>query len=92
MATGTSPPPPVRQPSQAALPPADAPLSDGRRKAAILLLALGEQAAAKLCAELSDRDITNLAIGFADLGRLDASEVEKLIDEFATHVSLSLAA
>jgi flagellar motor switch protein FliG len=53
---------------------------------------LGEHAAAKLCAELSDRDITNLAIGFADLGRLDASEVEKLIDEFATHVSLSLAA
>jgi hypothetical protein len=46
------------------------------------LLALGEHAAAKLCAELSDRDITNLAIGFADLGRLDAEEVEKLIEEF----------
>ena len=66
--------------------------TNGRRKAAILLLALGEQSAAKLCAELSDRDITNLAIGFADLGRLEAGEVETLIDEFATHVFLSLAA
>jgi flagellar motor switch protein FliG len=65
---------------------------DGRRKAAILMLALGEEAAARICAELDDRDITNLAIGFADLGRLDATEVEKLIDEFATHVSLSIAA
>lgn len=92
MATGTQPPSAARPHSAGSLAPADAPLSDGRRKAAILLLALGEHAAAKLCAELSDRDITNLAIGFADLGRLDASEVEKLIDEFATHVSLSLAA
>jgi len=92
MATRATPPQASRPQSAAARPPADAPLSDGRRKAAILLLALGEHAAAKLCAELSDRDITNLAIGFADLGRLDASEVEKLIDEFATHVSLSLAA
>ena len=66
--------------------------ADGRRKAAILMLALGEEAAAKICAELDDRDITNLAIGFADLGRLDAKEVEKLIEEFATHVSLSIAA
>jgi flagellar motor switch protein FliG len=65
---------------------------DGRRKAAILLLALGEEAAAKLCAELDDRDITTLAVGFADLGRLDAGEVEALIEEFSTHVSLSLAA
>jgi flagellar motor switch protein FliG len=83
---------PTQTPKEAFKGPADAPLSDGRRKAAILLLALGEHAAAKLCAELSDRDITNLAIGFADLGRLDAGEVEALIDEFATHVSLSLAA
>jgi len=66
--------------------------TDGRRKAAILMLALGEDAAAKVCAGLDDRDITNLAIGFADLGRLDAREVERLIDEFAAHVSLSLAA
>ncbi|MBI1246200.1 MAG: hypothetical protein GC202_14455 [Alphaproteobacteria bacterium] len=66
--------------------------ADGRRKAAILMLALGEEAAARICAELDDRDITNLAIGFADLGRLDAKEVEQLIEEFATHVSLSLAA
>ncbi len=65
---------------------------DGRRKAAILLLALGEEAAAKLCAELDDRDITTLAVGFADLGRLEAGEVERLIEEFATHVSLSIAA
>ncbi|MCA3261381.1 MAG: hypothetical protein ING44_05545 [Telmatospirillum sp.] len=92
MATRAQPPSASRPQPAASLAPADAPLSDGRRKAAILLLALGEHAAAKLCAELSDRDITNLAIGFADLGRLDASEVEKLIDEFATHVSLSLAA
>lgn len=66
--------------------------ADGRRKAAILMLALGEEAAAKICAGLDDRDITNLAIGFADLGRLEAGEVERLIEEFATHVSLSLAA
>jgi flagellar motor switch protein FliG len=65
---------------------------DGRRKAAILMLALGEDAAARLCAELDDRDITTLAVGFADLGRLDAREVERLIEEFATHVSLSIAA
>ncbi len=65
---------------------------DGRRKAAILMLALGEDAAARLCAELDDRDITTLAVGFADLGRLDAKEVEQLIEEFATHVSLSIAA
>lgn len=65
---------------------------DGRRKAAILLLALGEEAAARLCAELDDRDITTLAVGFADLGRLDADEVEALIEEFSSHVSLSLAA
>jgi flagellar motor switch protein FliG len=65
---------------------------DGRRKAAILMLALGEDAAARLCAELDDSDITTLAVGFADLGRLDAREVERLIEEFATHVSLSIAA
>ena len=65
---------------------------DGRRKAAILMLALGEDAAARLCAELDDRDITTLPVGFADLGRLDAREVEQLIEEFATHVSLSIAA
>jgi flagellar motor switch protein FliG len=87
---------PASQPAAPRLPqerpPADAPTANGRRKAAILLLALGEQSAAKICAELSDRDITNLAIGFADLGRLEAREVETLIDEFATHVFLSLAA
>jgi flagellar motor switch protein FliG len=65
---------------------------DGRRKAAILMLALGEEAAAKVCAALDDRDITTLAVGFADLGRLDSAEVERLIEEFAAHVSLSIAA
>ena len=83
---------PTQAPQNQATAPAASSRSDGRRKAAILLLALGEEAAGKLCAELDDRDITNLAIGFADLGRLDAGEVEKLIDEFAAHVSLSLAA
>jgi flagellar motor switch protein FliG len=83
---------PAQTPQNAAPPPVERTRSDGRRKAAILLLALGEEAAGRLCAELDDRDITNLAIGFADLGRLDAGEVEKLIDEFAAHVSLSLAA
>jgi flagellar motor switch protein FliG len=79
METSTTRQPPVRH-------------LDGRRKAAILMLALGEDAAARLCAELDDRDITTLAVGFADLGRLDAREVEQLIEEFATHVSLSIAA
>jgi flagellar motor switch protein FliG len=79
METSTTRQPPVRR-------------LDGRRKAAILMLALGEDAAARLCAELDDRDITTLAVGFADLGRLDAREVEQLIEEFATHVSLSIAA
>ena len=79
METSTTRQPPVRH-------------LDGRRKAAILMLALGEDTAARLCAELDDRDITTLAVGFADLGRLDADEVEALIAEFSSHVSLSLAA
>lgn len=54
----------------------------GRRKAAILLVAMGVDASSKVMKELSDEEIELLTKEIADLGHVPADVVENTADEF----------
>jgi flagellar motor switch protein FliG len=55
----------------------------GSEKAAILLLAVGEQTASKMFALMDDEEIKELSIVMANLGSVNAAVIERLIVEFA---------
>src|SRR5690606_8016506 len=58
----------------------------GRDKAAILMLAIGEDNAAKLFSRMDDEEIKELSQAMASLGQVNASLVEKLFLEFADQI------
>lgn len=58
----------------------------GRDKAAILMLAVGEDNAAKLFSRMDDEEIKELSQAMAGLGQINASLVETLFVEFADQI------
>lgn len=55
----------------------------GSEKAAILLLAIGEETASKIFALMDDEEIKELSVVMANLGSVSAAVIEQLIVEFA---------
>src|SRR5947208_9085439 len=56
----------------------------GPKRAAILMLALGEQYGGKVWALLDDDEVRELSIHMSKLGTLEAEEVEGLLLEFVS--------
>jgi flagellar motor switch protein FliG len=59
----------------------------GPEKAAILMLAIGEEHASKLFALMTDDEIRELSQAMANLGKVNSDIVEKLFVEFGSQVS-----
>ena len=55
---------------------------DGRQKAAILLLALGEDACGRLFTRMAEDEIRDVSLAMAQLGRIPAVTVEQLCADF----------
>jgi flagellar motor switch protein FliG len=64
------------------------PLS-GPKRAAILMLALGEQYGGKVWAQLDDDEVRELSIHMSTLGTVEAETVEDLLLEFVSRMSAS---
>ena len=64
------------------------PLS-GPKRAAVLMLALGEQYGGKVWAMLDDDEVRDLSMTMATLGTVQADAVEDLMLEFASRMSVS---
>lgn len=63
----------------------------GAQRAAALLLALDESAAARLAAALDSVELSALTGAMKTLEPLDASELEALIDRFASETAVRLS-
>src|SRR6266508_2548250 len=61
----------------------------GPERAAVLMLALGEQYGAKIWNLLDDDELRELSIVMSTLGTIDASAVENLLLEFVSRMSAS---
>jgi flagellar motor switch protein FliG len=61
-------------------------LPKGPQKAAILMLALGEEHAAKMFARMHEDEIRDLSHAMAQLGNVSAELVESVCDEFASNL------
>ncbi|MCC6470706.1 MAG: flagellar motor switch protein FliG [Alphaproteobacteria bacterium] len=59
----------------------------GPEKAAVLMLAIGDEHASKLFALMSDDEIRELSQAMANLGKINSEIVEKLFVEFSGHIS-----
>ena len=68
--------------------PKSKPLS-GPKRAAILMLALGEQYGGKVWAQLDDDEVRELSIHMSTLGTVEADVVEDLLLEFVSRMSAS---
>lgn len=58
----------------------------GRQKAAVLILALGEDHCGPLFALMHEDEIRELSLAMAQLGTIKAETIEKLCADFATHL------
>ncbi|MDB5602005.1 MAG: flagellar motor switch protein FliG, partial [Xanthobacteraceae bacterium] len=61
----------------------------GPERAAVLMLALGEQHGGKIWAMLDDDELRQLSIVMSSLGTIDAAAVEGLLLEFVSRMSAS---
>jgi flagellar motor switch protein FliG len=61
----------------------------GPERAAVLMLALGEQFGGPIFSLLDDDELREISIVMASLGAIDASEVEQLLLEFVSRMSAS---
>src|SRR5882672_7599165 len=61
----------------------------GPERAAVLMLALGEQHGAKIWNLLDDDDLRQISIVMSTLGNVDAQQVEALLLEFVGRLSAS---
>src|ERR1700743_14800 len=61
----------------------------GPERAAVLMLALGEQHGAKIWNLLDDDDLRQLSIVMSTLGTIDSQHVEELLLEFVGRLSAS---
>lgn len=59
----------------------------GPEKAAIFMLSLGEEYTAKIFSNMDDEEILEISHTMANLGKIDASVVERLFVEFAEQMS-----
>ncbi len=59
----------------------------GREKAAILLLAVGEENAAKMFARMDDEEIRDISVAMANLGTINSATVERLFLEFSEQIA-----
>jgi flagellar motor switch protein FliG len=59
----------------------------GTQKAAVMMLAVGEENASRLFALMDDDEIKELSQTMANLGSVSSTTVEKLIVEFADRLS-----
>src|SRR3974390_515234 len=62
---------------------------NGAERAAVLLLALGEEHGAKIWAQLDDDELRQLGVAMSTLGTVEASTVEGMMVEFVTKLSTS---
>ena len=62
---------------------------NGAERAAVLLLALGEEYGAKIWAQLDDDELRQLGVAMSTLGTVAASTVESMMVEFVTRLSTS---
>src|SRR5665647_3123621 len=67
------------------------PKLSGPKRAAILMLALGEQYGGKVWAQLDDDEVRELSIHMSTLGTVEADVVEDLLLEFVSRMSASCA-
>src|SRR6476660_5153814 len=68
--------------------PKSKPLS-GPKRAAILMLALGEQYGGKVWSQLDDDEVRELSLAMSTLGNVEADVVEDLLLEFVSRMSAS---
>src|SRR3954471_11350881 len=61
----------------------------GPERAAVLLLALGEQHGSKIWAMLDDDELRQLSIVMSTMGTIEAETVENLLLEFVSRMSAS---
>jgi flagellar motor switch protein FliG len=61
----------------------------GRERAAVLMLALGEQYSAKIWGMLDDDELRELSVAMSGIGAIEADVVENLLLEFVTRMSAS---
>jgi flagellar motor switch protein FliG len=61
----------------------------GPERAAVLMLALGEQYGGKIFSMLDDDELREISIVMASLGTIEADEVEQLLLEFVSRMSAS---
>src|SRR2546429_7920136 len=61
----------------------------GRKRAAILMLALGEQYGGKIWSMLDDDEVKDLSIAMSPLGTVEADVVEDMLLEFVSRMSAS---
>ena len=61
----------------------------GRERAAVLMLALGEQYGAKTWGMLDDDELRELSVAMSAIGAIEADVVENLLLEFVTRMSAS---
>ena len=61
---------------------------NGTQKAAILMIALGDQQAPRLLARMNANDAQRIANAISAFKTVDATIVEQLMDEFASRASL----
>src|SRR5580700_7143358 len=62
---------------------------NGAERAAVLLLALGEEYGAKIWAQLDDDELRQLGVAMSTLGTVSAATVEGMMVEFVTKLSTS---
>lgn len=68
--------------------PKSAPLS-GPKRAAVMMLALGEQYGGKIWQQLDDDEVRELSLAMSTLGTVEAAVVEDLLLEFVSRMSAS---
>jgi len=61
----------------------------GRERAAVLMLALGEQYGGKIWSMLDDDELRELSVAMSAIGPIEAEIVENLLLEFVTRMSAS---
>src|SRR5476649_527808 len=59
----------------------------GPERAAVLMLALGDQYGGPIFSMLDDDELREISIVMASLGSVEAQEVESLLLEFVSHMS-----
>jgi flagellar motor switch protein FliG len=63
------------------------PSSQGLYKSAVLLVALGADAAAQVLSQMDERQVESLAAEITRLGRIEAQERDRVLDEFSARLA-----